>query len=72
VNSVLRLTPEQHKAFIRLQNTGVMEYFQLALANCQDQLVTQQDELLLRQLQGQAQAYRHLLQLIQSTGQPGR
>lgn len=65
----MRATPEQLEAFSRLRNSEVLKYFQQALAECHEQLVTQSDIELIRRVQGQAQMLRQLIHLVGQQGQ---
>lgn len=68
---MIKLSPEQSQALMRLRGTPVLDYLESSYQALQDQLVTQTDVELLRRMQGQAQVYKHLIQSILFTGKHG-
>jgi hypothetical protein len=66
-----KMSNDELRAFGQLRGTPIQIYLESAYAAIQDQLVTQTDLATLRRLQGQGQAYKHLLQSILFTGKHG-
>lgn len=68
------LKPDQRTAhdFQALRNTAVHEYVATAYAEVRELLVTQRDPELFRTLQGQAQAFRQVLSLIEDSPTNGK
>lgn len=64
------LRPDQRelRALQDLRHSDAFSYFVRAYAEAREQLVTQREADVVRVLQGQAQAYRHLLAVIDPEG----
>jgi hypothetical protein len=64
---MIKPSPRQAKALYDLRaNTDVLEFMQECLSDCMNRLVTQRDTEVLRNLQGQARAFDHVLTLMRT------